>query len=84
MKMWIIHQLYGDMTIENYGSVCSIDHTYPHSKTNWPKEKDIYKYTHWNILGAMFSSENNSKKAYNWLLSIFPTGNWAENFSKIK
>ena len=38
-KRWILHQLYGNKTEENYGSVWNIDHCYPLSKTNLPDKK---------------------------------------------
>ena len=31
-RRWIIHQVYGNMNVENYGSVWNIDHCYPLSK----------------------------------------------------
>ena len=42
-KKWILHQLYGDMTEENYGSVWTIDHSYPLSKTNLSNENKMQK-----------------------------------------
>ena len=49
-EKWIIHQLYGDKNIENFGSVWTIDHTSPLSKTNLLNEKDMLKITHWIFL----------------------------------
>ena len=31
-RRWIIHQLYGEMTLENYGKIWCLDHCYPLSK----------------------------------------------------
>ena len=33
-KRWIIHQLYDNMTEENYGKICCLDHCYPIGKCN--------------------------------------------------
>ena len=42
------------MTEENYGSVWSIDHCYPLSKTNLSNENDLYKSTNWINLKPMY------------------------------
>ena len=39
-KRWFLHQLYGDMTEENYASVWTFDHCCPLSKTNLPDKND--------------------------------------------
>ena len=44
-KKWILHQLYSDMTEENNGSVWTIDHCYPLSKTDLSNETDKIKTT---------------------------------------
>ena len=62
-KNWIIHQLYGNMTVENYGSVWQIDHCLPVSIFNLLDENDIKKCFNWIILRPMYSSENNSKNS---------------------
>ena len=36
------------MTEEKYGSVWTIDHCYPLSKTNLSKETDMFKSSPWN------------------------------------
>ena len=36
---WIVHQLYGNMTLENYGSVWQIDHCLPIASFNMLDEK---------------------------------------------
>ena len=60
-KNWIIHQLYGIMTIENYGSVWQIDHCLPIASFNLLDENDMKKCFNWINLRPMYSSENNSK-----------------------
>ena len=62
-KNWIIHQLYGNMTIENYGSVWQIDHCLPIASFNLLDETDIKKCFGWVNLRPMYSNENNFKKA---------------------
>ena len=42
-KNWIIHQLYGNMTVENYGSVWQIDHCLPIVSFNLLDENDMKK-----------------------------------------
>ena len=60
-KNWIIHQLYGMMTIENYGSVWQIDHCLPIASFNLLDENDMKKCFNWINLRPMYSSEDNSK-----------------------
>ena len=62
-QRWIIHQLYGNMTIENYGSVWQIDHCLPIASFNLLDENDIRKCFSWINLRPMYSNENNFKKA---------------------
>ena len=57
-KKWIIFQLYGDMTIENYGKVWCLDHCYPLSKINLYNENDLYKSTKWVNLRPMYIKDN--------------------------
>ena len=57
-RKWIIHQLYGDMTLQNYGKIWCLDHTIPLSKING---NDMYKYTNWINIRPMYFSENSSK-----------------------
>ena len=61
LKNWIIHQLYGIMTIENYGSVWQIDHCLPIASFNLLVENDMRKCFNWINLRPMYSNENNSK-----------------------
>ena len=62
-KDWIFHQLYGNMSIENYGSVWQIDHCLPIASFNIMDEIDMKKCFNWVILRPMHSNENISKKA---------------------
>ena len=57
-RKWIIHQLYGDMTIENYGKIWCLDHCYPLSKI---KENELNKYTNWVNIRPMYIKDNISK-----------------------
>ena len=60
-KRWIIHQLYGNMTLENYGSVWQIDHCLAITSFNLLDEKEMKKCFNWIILRPMYCSENISK-----------------------
>ena len=60
-KRWIIHQLYGDMSEENYGEVWCLDHCYPLSKTNLFDKNEMNKSCNWINLRPMYCSENISK-----------------------
>ena len=53
-----IFQLYGLMTLENYGIIWCLDHCIPLKKTN---ENDLYKYTNWINLRPMYTKDNISK-----------------------
>ena len=60
-KNWIIHQLFGNMTIKNYGSVWQIDHCLPITSFNLLDENDMKKCFKWTNLRPMYSEENTSK-----------------------
>ena len=60
-KRWILHQLYGNMTEEDYGSVWNVNHCYPLSKTNLIDKNEMNKSTHWIKLRPMCCSESISK-----------------------
>ena len=62
LRQWNIYQLYGNMTIENYGSVWQIDHCLPIASFNIMDEIDMKKCFNWVKLRPMYSNENNSKK----------------------
>ena len=63
LQRWFIHQLYGNMSLENYGSVWQIDHCLPIASFNLLDENDMKKRFNWINLRPMYSNENNSKKA---------------------
>ena len=60
-KNWILHQLYGNKTVENYGSVWQIDHCFPITSLNLLDENNMKKCFNWINLRPMYSKENNSK-----------------------
>ena len=60
-KNWIIQQLYGKMTVENYGSVWQIDHCLPIVSFNLLDENEMKKCFNWINLRPMYCSENISK-----------------------
>ena len=62
-KRWIIHQLYGDMSIDIYGSVWCIDHFLPIAPFNPLDEKEMKKYLNWINLRPLDTKEDNSKRA---------------------
>ena len=57
-KSWIIHQLYGNMTIENYGSVWQIDHCLAVATFNLLGEIDMKNCFNWIILRPMYVKDN--------------------------
>ena len=59
----IVYQLYGDMTIEMYGSVWSVDHCIQVSSFNLLDENEKKKSFDCVNLKPMYSNENNLKKA---------------------
>ena len=60
-KRRILHQLYGNMTEENYGSVWTSDLFYPLSKNNLSIENGMSKSTYWVNLRPIYLSENSPK-----------------------
>ena len=58
LRKWIIYQLYGLMTLENYGTIWCLDHCYPLSKI---KENELNKYTNWINIRPMYIKDNISK-----------------------
>ena len=65
LRKWILYQLHGNMTEENYSSVWSIDHCYPLSKTNLSNENDMYKTTNWINSKPMYLKDNIIKGSKN-------------------
>ena len=61
-KRWIIHQLYGNMTLENCRFVWQFDHCLPIASFNLLDESDMKKCFYCVNLRPMYSNENNSKK----------------------
>ena len=57
-RKWIIHQLHGDMTIENYGKIWCLDHCLPLSKISLSNENELLKYTNWLNIRPMFIRDN--------------------------
>ena len=51
------------MNEEDYGSVSTLDHCYPLSKTFLFNENELSKSTHWINLRPMYSSESSSKRS---------------------
>ena len=47
------------MTEENYGSVWTLDHCYPLSKTNLSDKNEMIKSTHWINIRPMYCTEKN-------------------------
>ena len=58
LRKWIIYQLYGLMTLENYGTIWCLDHCIPLKKTN---QNDLYNVTNWINLRPMYIKDNISK-----------------------
>ena len=57
-KGWIIHQLYGNMTIETYGSVWQIDHCLAIASFDLLDENDMKKCFNWTNLRPMYVKDN--------------------------
>ena len=60
-KDWIAHQLYGNMKLENYGTVWQIDHYLPIASSNLLDENEMKKCFNWINLRPMYSTGNNLK-----------------------
>ena len=60
-KSWIIHQLYGNMTLENYGSVWQIDHCLANASFNLLDENDMKRCFNWINLRPMYVKDNISE-----------------------
>ena len=46
-KRWIIYQLYGEMTVDNYSEIWCLDHCHPLCQTDLSNETDMIKATNW-------------------------------------
>ena len=60
-KRYILHQLYGIMTEENYGKIRCLDHCYQLSKTNLSDKNEMNKATKRINLRPMYCSEKISE-----------------------
>ena len=58
---WIVHQLYGNMTTENYGKTWCLDPCLLIASFNLLDENDMKKCFIWVNLRPMYSTENNLK-----------------------
>ena len=58
LKNWIQFQLYGDMTVENYGKIWQLDHTIPISSFNLSNENEKRKCFFWCNLRPMYVRDN--------------------------
>ena len=61
LRKWILYQLHGDLSEENYGSVWTIDHCYLLSKRNVSNENYMCKFSTWVSVRPMFYNKNSSK-----------------------
>ena len=57
-KNWIIHHLYGNMTLENYGSAWQIDHCLAVTSFNLLDGNDMKKCFNWVNLRPMYVKDN--------------------------
>ena len=57
-RKWIIHQLFGKMSLENYGKIWCLDHCLPLSKINLSNENELNKYTNWVNIRPMYIKDN--------------------------
>ena len=60
-KNWIVYQLYGNMSLKNYGSIWQIDHCISIASFNLLDESGMKKCFNWINLRPMYCSENISK-----------------------
>ena len=60
-RRWIIHQLYGDMTIESHGFTWQIDCCLSIASFNLLDETDMKKCFNWVNLRPMYSTENKNR-----------------------
>ena len=57
-KDWIIHELYGNLTVENYGTVWQIDHCLAVTYFNLLDKNDMKKCFNWVNLRPMYVKDN--------------------------
>ena len=72
LKNWIQFQLYGDMTVENYGKIWQLDHTIPISSFDLSNQNEKRKCFFWWNLRPMYVRDNFIKgnKKDMWLYSL--------------
>ena len=58
LRLWIESQLYGEMTLENYGKIWCLDHCLPIASFNLLDENDIKKCFNWINLRPMYVTDN--------------------------
>ena len=54
LRPWIESQLYGELTLENYGKNWCLDHCLPIASINLVDEKDVKKCFNWINLRPMY------------------------------
>ena len=54
LRLWIESQLFGEMTLENYGKIWCLDHCFPIASFNLLDENDIKKCFNWINLRPMY------------------------------
>ena len=78
-KRWIIHQPYGNRTIENHGSIWQIAHCIPIASFNLLDENETKKCFNWIVLMGnttlLFSGQKNSKTITEEISNILTTSN---------
>ena len=73
-KNWIESQLYGNMTVENYGKIWCLDHCLPVSSFNLLDKYEVKKCFSWWNLRPMYIKENISKGNKIDYVVIFTSG----------
>ena len=58
LKLWIESQLYGKMTMENYGTVWCLDHCLAVASFKLLDENDMKKCFNWRNLRPMYVKDN--------------------------
>ena len=61
LRLWIESQLYGEMTLENYGKIWCLDHFLPIASFNLLDENNMKKCFSWTNLRPMYVKDNVSK-----------------------
>ena len=61
LERWIEFQLYGDISLENYGKLCNVIHCIPISSFNLFNEDEMRKCFNWKNLRPMYSKDSLEK-----------------------